>query len=64
MPDLKTSISLPETEFKKGTYLPGLTSNYAQDERIKTRDVMVFSGQDKTPDPWHLLSDRPSYANH
>lgn len=64
MPDLKTSISLSETEFKKGTYLPGLTSKYAQDERVKTRDVMVFSGQDKTPDPWHLLSDRPSYANH
>ena len=60
MPDLKTSISLSETEFKKGTYLPGLTSKYTQDERVKPRDLMVFSGQD----PWHLLSDRPSYANH
>ena len=64
MPDLKTSISLSETEFKKGIYLLGLTSKYAQDERVKTRDVKVFSGQDKTPDPWHLLSDSPSYANH
>ena len=64
MPVLKTSISPSETEFKKGTYLPGLTSKYTQDERVKPRDLMVFSGQDKTPDPWHLLLDRLSYANH
>ena len=65
MPDLKTSFSLSETEFKKAQgNMHMLTSKYTQDERVKPRDLMVFSGQDKTPDPWHLLSDRPSYANH
>ena len=42
MPDLKTSISLSETEFKKGTYLPGLTSKYTQNGRVKP-EILWFS---------------------